>query len=587
MPDAAREQTSSHRRVAVALSAALCAGAFCLTASAADFVVTSAADSGPGSLRQAIANSNAAPGCDSIVFDLAPDARVIAVASQLPTIRECLTIDGGGTGMTLDGIRAGAASGLIVEGADVHFERIAVIRFARDGIHLTGGEYSELLDLAIGTDLKVSHRLGNARTGLRLTNAHALVGNATIGANVTGIETEGTSALQLGGSVIGGGSLGNFRDGIILGGEGSIIGFVPCPFECPPFYGGNIIEGNGGSGIVLSGRSCFVGNNEIRENGLDGVRAIAGEGNVIQANSISGNAGNGIGVLGGFCEVFENEISGNAGLPIDLGGDGPTPNDPLDADSGPNGLLNTPTLREVVVEPFGTTVAGDVDSQPDSEIFVDLYAATTCEEPAREMFPVTMVDFFQSDGRTTVYTDHAGHGSLLYVFPTRPDRPHASFFLATSTSKSGTSEASGCIAARESSHVDADLSVEYAPVEGPVAPGSRVTFVITVTNHGPAAATEVWLDSPLTPGGVVESASTTQGACYLTGLGFCMLGGLAAGQSAVIEKTVRIGEPIATIVDTASIRHFDQPDPVPANDAAASTVDVGYLRRHPARPGRP
>ena len=40
-----------------------------MNAAAATFVVTNANDSGPGSLRQAVLDANAAPSADTIVFD--------------------------------------------------------------------------------------------------------------------------------------------------------------------------------------------------------------------------------------------------------------------------------------------------------------------------------------------------------------------------------------------------------------------------------------------------------------------------------------------------------------------------------------
>ncbi len=39
-------------------------------AAAADFIVTSTTDEGPGSLRQAILDANSAPGADRIVFNI-------------------------------------------------------------------------------------------------------------------------------------------------------------------------------------------------------------------------------------------------------------------------------------------------------------------------------------------------------------------------------------------------------------------------------------------------------------------------------------------------------------------------------------
>lgn len=70
-------------------------GAFAPEADAAIFIVTSTGNNGPGSLRQAIVDANAAPGADTIQFNI-PGAgvRTITLASSLPTITEQLFIDG-------------------------------------------------------------------------------------------------------------------------------------------------------------------------------------------------------------------------------------------------------------------------------------------------------------------------------------------------------------------------------------------------------------------------------------------------------------------------------------------------------------
>ena len=65
----ARERRRKRRRLAagagLGIGAALGASA---SAQAADFTVTNLADSGPGSLRQAILDSNGAPGADRVLF---------------------------------------------------------------------------------------------------------------------------------------------------------------------------------------------------------------------------------------------------------------------------------------------------------------------------------------------------------------------------------------------------------------------------------------------------------------------------------------------------------------------------------------
>lgn len=59
------------------------------------FSVTTTADSGPGSLRQALLDANANPGIDTITFDLpAPGPWLIQPASALPTVTDDVTIGG-------------------------------------------------------------------------------------------------------------------------------------------------------------------------------------------------------------------------------------------------------------------------------------------------------------------------------------------------------------------------------------------------------------------------------------------------------------------------------------------------------------
>src|SRR6185437_15238194 len=59
------------------------------------FLVSTTADSGPGSLRQAILDSNAATGPNAINFDIpGTGLRIISLLSAMPTIATPVVIDG-------------------------------------------------------------------------------------------------------------------------------------------------------------------------------------------------------------------------------------------------------------------------------------------------------------------------------------------------------------------------------------------------------------------------------------------------------------------------------------------------------------
>ena len=78
----------NHTRLSKVTFAAAMAAALLLAkgAAAADFTVTTNADSGGGSLREAIGLANGAAGADRILFSIGSGAVTIAPLSALPAI---------------------------------------------------------------------------------------------------------------------------------------------------------------------------------------------------------------------------------------------------------------------------------------------------------------------------------------------------------------------------------------------------------------------------------------------------------------------------------------------------------------------
>jgi hypothetical protein len=100
-----------------------------------DFVVTSTADTGEGSLRQAILNANSVAGTGVIEFQI-PGAgpHTIALLSALPDIEAAITIDATGKNIELDGTAATNANGLVIKSDDVVVKGLTIKKFAKSGI---------------------------------------------------------------------------------------------------------------------------------------------------------------------------------------------------------------------------------------------------------------------------------------------------------------------------------------------------------------------------------------------------------------------------------------------------------------------
>jgi uncharacterized repeat protein (TIGR01451 family) len=84
----------------------------------------------------------------------------------------------------------------------------------------------------------------------------------------------------------------------------------------------------------------------------------------------------------------------------------------------------------------------------------------------------------------------------------------------------------------------ADLAMSLVASQEPVPQGTTFTYTIVVSNHGPAAATNVTVTDSLPAGLTFVSSATTQGSCTGTTNVGCNLGTLADGNSASIQIVV-------------------------------------------------
>lgn len=202
------------------------------------FVVNTLADSGEGSLRQAILDANAVTGIDQITFAV---AGTIAVGSTaLPTVTDATVINGSAA--------PGYAGSPVVQ---IDFQNT-------DGLTLAAGANgSQLLGLSL---------VDAAGAGVTIAAS-----NTTLAGNYIGLWGNGTTVE------------GNRGDGVLVlaGAYGNFIGVG----STESFALSNVISGNRGNGITINGNDNTVQANYI---GTDSSGAVA-----------IGNRGNGIQITDG------------------------------------------------------------------------------------------------------------------------------------------------------------------------------------------------------------------------------------------------------------------------------------------------
>ena len=108
----------------------------------------------------------------------------------------------------------------------------------------------------------------------------------------------------------------------------------------------------------------------------------------------------------------------------------------------------------------------------------------------------------------------------------------------------------------------------------PVAEGAPVTYSSTVTNAGATLATNVTLTQTLSGLGVAGTASSSQGACTISGnrLVMCNLGSLAPNASADVQVTFTpsVGGSLSSVIGVGS----ERPDSNPADNVVTLTTTV-------------
>lgn len=389
-----------------------------LVAGSTDFVVTTTddvADLAPGdgfcdagggacSLRAAIEEANAAGG-GAITFDIAGGGpHVITVASALPEITVPVTIDGdtqpgNGNALTPGAMNLGIRAAIATPNVDG-----LVFGLGADGSAIRGLAISAFTGSAIRIEAD-DVTVRNMRLGVRTSEAGSV-------ANQLGVSVEGANVVIEGNLVSNNDNAGldllganptvrDNRIGTSVDGEAARPNGLGINIAIPSGVAdidGNVVSGNDGVGIQIKQGTVLIRDNRIGVtpsgaalgNGDQGVLATPTDpdtvtgtigGNPLDSgNIIANNGAEGVGLIGDVTmAIVGNRFVDNAGLAIDLGSDGPTANDPGDADTGPNDLLNSPTIESAA--PSG----GDVDltiretTGLGGDLRVQVYGSTACD----------------------------------------------------------------------------------------------------------------------------------------------------------------------------------------------------------------
>jgi hypothetical protein len=272
------------------------------------FLVTTTADSGPGSLRQAILDSNKATGGTNTIDFTIPGhgVQAIAPASPLPAITRAVLIDGfsqpgyAGTPLIeLRGTQAGTSDGLTITGSDVTVRGLDFNGFSQGAgilISGTGATGDWIYGDSLGTDPTGTQALPN-NEGVEID---AGATKNLIGTNGDGVN-DATERNLLS---------GNLFAGVWITGQGSYGNAVAGNFIGTDISGTAAL--NNGTQSISESQGDILGGGVVIENGASANR-IGTDGksadDVGERNVIAGSGNDGVDIA--YSGTSENVIAGN------------------------------------------------------------------------------------------------------------------------------------------------------------------------------------------------------------------------------------------------------------------------------------
>ena len=391
----------------------------CCTSSmlAATFTVSSSADSGPNTLRQAIIDANANAGLDQIVF-----TTNVVITSLLPFLTDVVEIDGTISGTTrarieltpaiIDAVILGFAagsSGSTVRDLDIPdvftdvFVDAAVSGVTVENL-LFGGAItlsgdSNIVDSNTGGGFSRIRIVGGDNNEIYSNSLPRISVETGSNNNRVGIATRGNTVVD---SVLVTNAPGTIIEANTISGSTQGLVLLQASPVGAPLVENNTIHSSV-IGIDVLAPGTIIRGNTIRDNGT-GIRVQN-----VTAVAITSNS------------IFSNNI------PIDLGIDGAvTPNDPApDADTSGNNLQNFPVLTSAVASPASLVVQGTLTSAPLTEYQIQLFSNPPGDAEAR-----TLIDDFN------VTTDALGNAIFNRVIAPLPPIVINGLVTATATNRS-------------------------------------------------------------------------------------------------------------------------------------------------------
>lgn len=349
----------------------------------------------PCTLRAAIQEANATAGADTINFNIPANAtKTISPSFGFDAITHPVIIDGysqpGAKPNTLadgndavlkielSGANAGPGeNGLTIRGANSTVKGLIINHWSNVGVGIIGSgnkvQGNKVTGNFIGTDAPGIQDLGNGTSGVFIFDAP----NNTIG---------GTTAAAR--NLIS----GNDNQGVNIGGAGATGNKVQ----------GNFIGTNAAGTAALANSLNGVSMADVHNNTIGGT--VAGARNLISGNTQAGVVVGSPVARGN--RILSNSIFSNGGLGIDLSGDGVTPNDPKDPDTGPNRLQNFPDLSSASVLGGQITIAGSLNSNTRKTFIIQFFSNPIADPNEGKTFI----------GQTTVKTNRKGNRSFNVTF---------------------------------------------------------------------------------------------------------------------------------------------------------------------------